>query len=173
MCAGARLFTAVAEWVHDAPTDVLDRLGIKGRPPSVSAIRRTLGRVDTTVLGQVIGVWARPRARVVVGRRVIAVDGKTLRDAKDAVGHLTHPLAALDHGSGVVLGQIEVGTKTNEIPLMTDLLAPGDLTDVVVPADALHCQRATAEYIVGRGGHYVFTVKNNQRALMSMLKSLS
>ncbi|MGW3485660.1 ISAs1 family transposase [Rhodococcus indonesiensis] len=103
---------------------------------------------------------------------MIAVDGKTPRDAKDAAGHLTHLLATLDHGSGGVLGQIEVGTKTNEIPLITDLLAPVDLTEVVVPADALHCQRATAEYIVGRGGHYVFTAKNNQRALLGIWKSL-
>lgn len=103
---------------------------------------------------------------------MVAIDGKTLRGAKDAAGHLTHLLAALDQDSGVVLGQVEVGAKTNEIPLITDLLAPLDLTDVVVTADALHCQRATAEYIVGRGGHYVFTVKNNQRGLRDLLKAL-
>ncbi|MFM1723898.1 hypothetical protein ABEU20_002470 [Rhodococcus sp. PAM 2766] len=39
-------------------------------------------------------------------------------------------------------------------------------------ADALHCQRAAAEYIVGRGGDYVFTVKNTQRALRNLLKAL-
>ncbi|CDZ87539.1 ISAs1 family transposase [Rhodococcus ruber] len=172
VCAGARSFTAVAEWVHDVPADVLDRLGIKGRPPSESTIRRTLGRLDAAVLDQVIGVWAWLRTGVVDGRRVVAVDGKTLRGAKDAAGHLTHLLAALDQGSGVVLGQVEVGAKTNEIPLITDLLDALDLTDVVVTADALHCQRGTADYIVGRGGHYVFTVKNNQRSLRNLLKSL-
>lgn len=140
--------------------------------PSESTIRRTLARVDAAVLDQVIGVWAWLRTRVVDGRRVIAVDGKTLRGAKDAAGHLTHLLAALDQASGVVLGQVEVGAKTNEIPLITDLLAAFDLTDVVVTADALHCQRATAEYIVERGGHYVFTVKNNQQALRNLLKVL-
>lgn len=134
--------------------------------------RRTLARVDAAVLDQVIGVWAWLRTRVVDGRRVIAVDGKTLRGAKDAAGHPTHLLAALDQASGVVLGQVAVGAKTNEIPLITDLLAAFDLTDVVVTADALHCHRATAEYIVGRGGHYVFTVKNNQRALRNLLKVL-
>ncbi|WP_254699059.1 ISAs1 family transposase [Rhodococcus sp. SGAir0479] len=172
VCAGARSFTAVAEWVGDVPVDVLDRLGIEGRPPSESTIRRTLARLDATVLDQAIGVWAWLRTRVVDGRRVIAVDGKTLRGAKNAAGHLTHLPAALDHGDGVVLGQVEVGAKTNEIPLVTDLLDALDLTDVVVTADALHCQRATAEYIVGRGGHYVFTVKNNQRCLRNLLKSL-
>ena len=172
VCAGARSFTAIAEWAADAPAEALGRLGVAAPVPSESTIRRTLGRVDAAVLDQVIGVWAWLRTRVVDGRRVIAVDGKTLRGAKDTAGHLTHLLAALDHGSGVVLGQVEVGAKTNEIPLITDLLGMLDLTDVVVTADALHCQRATAEYIVGRGGHYVFTVKNNQRALRNLLKAL-
>jgi len=130
VCAGApaHSFTAVAEWVHDAPVDAHERLGVVGRPPSEATIRRALGRVDTAVLGQVIGVWAWLRSRVVDGRRVIAVDGKTLRGAKDAAGHLTHLLAALDQHSGVVLGQVEVGAKTNKIPLTVDLL---DLADVV------------------------------------------
>lgn len=172
VCAGARSFTAIAEWTADAPGDVLDRLGIPGRPPSESTIRRTLARVDAGVLDEVVGAWAWLGTRVAGGRRVIAVDGKTLRGAKDAAGHLTHLLAALDPGSGVVLGQVEVGAKTNEIPLVTDLLAAFDLTGVVVTADALHCQRATAEHIVGRGGHYVFTVKNNQRTLRAVLKAL-
>jgi len=172
VCAGARSFTAVAEWVHDAPADALERLGVEGRPPPESTIRRTLGRVDAAVLDQAIGVWAWLRSRVVDGRRVIAVDGKTLRGAKDAAGHLTHLLAALDQHSGVVLGQVEVGAKTNEIPLIVDLLDMLDLTDVVVTADALHFQRATAEHIVGRGGHYVFTVKDNQPQLRKRLKVL-
>ncbi|WP_442638292.1 ISAs1 family transposase [Rhodococcus zopfii] len=70
------------------------------------------------------------------------------------------------------MGNFEVAAKSNEIPALTDLLAPFDLADVVVTADALHCQRGTAEYIVGRGGHYVFTVKNNQPSLRARLKAL-
>lgn len=58
----------------------------------------------------------------------------------------------------MVLGRVEVGARTNGIPLIVDPLASFDLTDGVVTADALHCQRATAEHIVGRGGHYVCTV---------------
>ena len=171
-CAGARSFTAIAEWADDAPTTALARLGVHGRAPSESTIRRTLGRVDAGVLDHVLGAWMWLRTSVVDGRRVIAVDGKTLRGARGAAGHLTHLLAALDHRTGVVVGQLEVAAKSNEIPALTDLLAPFDLADVVVTADALHCQRGTAEYIVGRGGHYVFTVKNNQPSLRARLKAL-
>ncbi|WP_430335848.1 transposase family protein [Rhodococcus sp. ACT016] len=116
VCAGARSFTAIAEWVHDAPTEAPGRLGIEGRPPSESTIRRTLARVDAGVVDQVIGLWVWLRTSMIDGRRLVAVDGKTLRGAKDSAEHLTHRLAALDQGSGVVLGQVEVGAKTNEIP---------------------------------------------------------
>ncbi|QBJ97312.1 ISAs1 family transposase [Rhodococcus sp. ABRD24] len=153
VCAGARSFTAVAEWVHDAPVDALQRLGIEGRAPADSSIRRTLARLEAARLDWVVGAWAWLRTSMIDGRRVVAVDSGTLRGAKDTAGHLAHLLAALDHGNSVVLGQVEVGAKTNEIPLVTDLLDMLDLTDVVVTADALHCQRAPADYIVGRGGY--------------------
>ena len=49
-------------------------------------------------------------------RRVIAVDGKTLRGSGHGQENGRHLLAAFDHAHGVVLGQVEVGAKTNEIP---------------------------------------------------------
>ncbi|MBM4523775.1 hypothetical protein GS462_04045 [Rhodococcus hoagii] len=76
---GARSFTAVAEWVDDPST-------------SCSPRRRCIGV-------RVVGVWAWIRT-MIGGRRVIAVDGKTLRGARDAAGHLPRPLAAINHGSG-------------------------------------------------------------------------
>jgi hypothetical protein len=46
--------------------------------------------------------------------------GKTWRGAKDGSGHLTHLLAAVDHDAGVVLRQVAVGARINEIPLLLD-----------------------------------------------------
>jgi len=56
-------------------------------------------------------------------------------------------LAAL----GVAAAQTEVGAKTNEIPMIIPLLDGLDLDRAVITADALHCQRATADYVHGRG----------------------
>ena len=64
--------------------------------------------------------------------------------------------------AGAVLGQLAVATKSNEIPALRDLLDSMDITDAVVSADAMHCQRETAKHITGRGAHYVLTVKANQ-----------
>ena len=66
-----------------------------------------------------------------------------------------------------------MATKTNEIPLFSTLLDRIDLTGAVVTADALHAQRAHAQYLVdSRGAHYVLTVKGNQPHLHAQLAAL-
>lgn len=170
--AGARSFVAIAEWAADATPDVLAQLGVTGAAPSESTVRRCLQRLAPDRLDGLIGSWMWLRTSTISGRRVIAFDGKTLRGAKDAAGNLVHLLAGLCQQTGTVLAQVAVGAKTNEIPLLTKLLDTIDITGAVITADALHCQRGTAEYIVGRGGHYIFTVKDNQPTLRRQLKDL-
>ncbi len=63
--------------------------------------------------------------------------------------------------------------KTNEITCFAALLAPFDLRDVVVTADALHTQTAHARFLVGqKQAHYLFLVKANQPDLFAALRSL-
>jgi hypothetical protein len=77
-------------------------------------------------------------------RRVVAVDGKTLRGSAHGGQPAVHLLAALDHAHGAVLGQVDVGAKTSEIALFTALLDRVDIGDAVVTADAMHTQRGHA-----------------------------
>jgi predicted transposase YbfD/YdcC len=72
----------------------------------------------------------------------------------------------------VVLGQVDVDTKTNEIPMFTTLLDRVDITDAVITADALHAQRSHARYLAGRGAHYLLIVKRNQPGLHAQLAAL-
>ena len=170
--AGARSFVAIAEWATDVAPGVLARLGVTGTVPCESTIRRCLQRLAPDDLDKLIGAWMWLRTATIQGRRVIAFDGKTLRGARDAAGNLVHLLAGLCQTTGTVLTQIAVGAKTNEIPMLRTLLDEFDITDAVITADALHCQRDTAEAIVGRGGHYILTVKANQPKLRKTLKEL-
>jgi DDE_Tnp_1-associated len=78
--AGARSFTAIAEWAADADQDTLRGLGVTGAVPSESTFRRVLQRLDADAFHDLAGQWAARRtAPGPGGRRVIAVDGKTLR----------------------------------------------------------------------------------------------
>jgi predicted transposase YbfD/YdcC len=171
--AGARSFTAIAEWAADADQDTLRGLGAAGAAPSESTFRRTLQRLDTDVFDDLAGQWAARRTAPGPGRRrVIAVDGKTLRGSGHGGEDSRHLLAAFDHVHGVVLGQVEVGAKTNEIPLFTALLDRIEITDAVITADALHAQRDHATYLAGRGAHYLLIVKRNQPGLHAQLAAL-
>ena len=172
--AGARSFTAIAEWAADADQATRDALGVTGVVPCESTFRRTLQALDADALDQAAGGWAQQRTAPAPGtRRAVAVDGKTLRGSGTAGGPCRHLLAALDHEHGVVLGQADVEAKTNEIPMFATLLDRVDLAGAVITADALHAQRAHAEYLVAhRGAHYLITVKRNQPGLHAQLAAL-
>lgn len=171
--AGARSLVAISEWAADADRNALSRNGIDPHMvlPSESTIRRTLAVVDADGLDQTVAAWMATRVGHLAGRRVIAVDGKTMRGARRD-GPAPHLVAALDHGTGAVLGQLAVAANSNEIPALRELLDGMDITGAVITADALHCQRETATHITDRGGHSLLTVKANQRALRDRLKNL-
>jgi predicted transposase YbfD/YdcC len=172
--AGARSFAAIGEWTLDLGTDQLQRLGLE-RAPVESTVRKLFARLDTAALDRQLAVLAWCRVRQVGGRRVVAIDGKTIRGARTATVQAPHLVAALDHVTGAVLGQRAVGAKTSEIPALRDLLATFDASDLrgcVITADALHAQDDTAAAIVAAGADYVLTVKANRPSLLSALKRL-
>jgi predicted transposase YbfD/YdcC len=175
--AGARSFAAIGQWVADADADLLTALGFhRGCGPSESAIRRALARLDAAKLDAILAAWLWTRTRVVGQRRVIAIDGKTVRGARarNESGAMAAPhlVAAFDHDSGAVLGQLAVTAKSNEIPAVRTLLAGLDLAGAVVTVDAMHTQTDTAKLNVEAGGDYVFTVKGNQPKLYAACKAL-
>jgi predicted transposase YbfD/YdcC len=102
-------------------------------------------------------------------RRVIAVDGKTLRGSGHDGDDGRRLPAAFDHARGVVVGQVEAGAKTSEIPLFTALLDRLDIADAVITADALQAQRDHATYLARRGACYLLIVKRNQPSLHAQL----
>src|SRR5262245_35334013 len=171
--AGACSFAAIAEWAADADAETLARLGAAGAVPSESTFRRTLQRLDADAFDDLAGRWAQRRTAPGPGsRRVIAVDGKTLRGSRHGGDDGRHLLAAFDHADGVVLGQLEVGAKTNEIPLFAALLDRIEITGAVITADARHAQREHARHLARRGAHHVITVKRNQPGLYAPLAAL-
>lgn len=170
--AGARSFTAVAEWAQDLTPVVRLRLGLGRCAPGESTIRRVLQRVDADALDAAISSWLAARAGPTQRLRVIAVDGKTTRGARLGKDRATHLLAAFDTATGVVLGQAVVDGKTNEINVFGPLLDRVDIAGAIITADALHTQRAHVAYLTGRGAHYLLTVKGNQPTLLAQLTGL-
>jgi predicted transposase YbfD/YdcC len=183
--AGARSFVAIAEYAHDAGEAVLDALGIGVVVPHESTIRRVLQSVDASALEAALRTWTLRRLAAQAPdastparerRRVVALDGKTVRGAhvRDADGGAYQPqlVSVLDHATGAVLGQVQVDAKGSEITAFTTLLDEFDLHEVLVTVDALHTHRGHAGYLHARGGHYLMTVKANQPTLLARLRGL-
>jgi predicted transposase YbfD/YdcC len=180
--AGARSAAAVAEWAADAPQHVLSGLAVfrdpftgRHRAPDESTFRRILAGVDADELDTAVGRWmiaSGTLAAARADRMVYSVDGKTLRGSGQRGGQ-THLLAALDQQTGVVVAQVDVAGKTNEISRFQPLLDGLDLTGALITADALHTQREHARWLVtDKNAGYLFTVKKNQPRLYRQLKTL-
>ncbi|TRO68214.1 ISAs1 family transposase [Streptomyces sp. IB201691-2A2] len=181
--AGATSLLAIGEWIADAPAHVLEQVGARPDPllprrvlPAEATVRRLLARIDGDALDRVVGSWLadrRPKTTGAAGLRGLAVDGKSLRGAARAKGRKIHLLAALEHATGLVLAQLDVGEKTNEITCFQPLLdTVADLAGTVVTSDAMHTQREHADYLLGRAAHYIVIVKGNQKKLRRQLKCL-
>jgi predicted transposase YbfD/YdcC len=104
---------------------------------------------------------------------VVAIDGKTLRRSFDRAAETSpfHLVSAFASDLGLVLGQVEA-IGPDEIRAARTLLGLLDLSGRVVTADALHCQKETAQAILDRGADYVLALKANQGTLLADLKHL-
>jgi hypothetical protein len=179
--SGARSWTEIGEFARELTPEQLARLGARpspytGRytPPDEATIRRALQRVDAQALDRLVGGWLGARQPPAdADDKAVAVDGKTLRGAVDADGRRVHLLAALHQQQGTVLAQRRVDGKTNEITGFRPLLDEVDLAGRVVTADALHCQRDHAHYLVAeRHADYLFVAKENQPGLVAAISQL-
>lgn len=98
---------------------------------------------------------------------VIAIDGKTSRRAYQKKGGLKpiHMVSAFAARQRLVLGQVKVAEKSNEIvaiPRLLDMLA---IEGAIVSIDAMGCQREIASKIIGKKADYVLALKANQGTL--------
>ena len=181
--AGASSVTAIADWLHDLDDIARARLGFRGKVPATTTMWRLLIRLDADLLSTILASWLHTRTRPTDKprparyRQVIAVDGKTVRGARRADGTQVHLLSALDTSTGIVLAQVTVNAKSNEIPAFKPLLDAveqvlGSLQDLIFVADALHTQTGHANEIAARGAHLLIPVKGNQPTLFTQFTTL-
>ena len=170
--SGARSFQAVADWAKGLSREALRKLGSKRwKPPSEPTIRRVLQGLNAAEIDAKTGTWV-SHQRPLAGQSV-AIDGKTLRGAHDAGKRAPHLLSAILHEEAVVIAQLQVEEKTNEIPKLPELLAPLPLEGALITADAMHTQSESASYIVEqKKADYLFIVKENQPTLHQDISEL-
>jgi len=150
--------------------DVLRELFQIEKIPSLSTLTRILNMVD----GEAVATCIIHIMCELLGTDgdVIPIDGKTIcSTAKEGTARETlHIVTAYLTSNGVTLGQLTVSEKTNEIPVVRDLLDIINVTGKVVTADAMHCQRETVEKIIDHHGDYVIGLKRNQEIFHDEVK---
>jgi hypothetical protein len=167
---GARGFAAIAQWAMHVSPEVRSKLGCRRkRPPSESSFRRILRKIGLGSFEAQIGEWFGKQTDL--EGKGVALDGKTLCGSADDGRPAAHLVSLLTHDEGVVLGEVRVPDKTNEIKAAKPLLEPVDLKGAVVTADAMHAQKETAKYIVEeKKADYIVCVKENQPTLLEDIK---
>ena len=179
---GARSYIAISEWAARCSQSMLrrfrarhDRDTKKFIPPSEPTIRRVLQNIDGQNVDDALTGWLEHVTRGDIDHNSqIAVDGKTLKGAKDNSGKKVQLLSAFLCNPGVVISQRKIDSKTNEIPEIKPLLAHLNITGSIISADAMHTQKNTARFIVeDKRANYIFTAKDNQKELNKEIRALN
>ena len=138
-------------------------LPFKNGIPSHDAIGYFFSRLDPEHFKQKFVEWIQSVARISKGE-IVAIDGKTLRGSYDAGSNKAamHMISAWAHGANLVLGQLKVNEKSNEITAIPRLLEILDVSGCIITIDAMGCQKDIAKTIVDKHADYVLALKGNQ-----------
>lgn len=177
---GQNQIGAVAEWAKLRSKELGQFLNLKRTTmPHKTTWGRILGEaVSVEEFEEMVGEFfeqSLPQQIGAAGTLVLNIDGKTLRGTMPKGKGKTqgvHLMAAYLPKEGIVLHQVAVAGKENEIVAAPKLLAQLDLRGMVVTGDAMQAQRKLSAQVVGQGGEYVWMVKENQPSLLTDLQVL-
>ena len=141
--------------------------------PSHDTIGRVLARLDPKQFQACFLHWIGDICQLSCGE-VVPIDGKTVRHSYDTeLGQSAiHMVSAWAATNRLVLGQVKVSAKSNEITAIPELLDVLDIADCIVTIDALGCQKDIAAQIIEKDADYVLALKGNQEHLYDDVKRL-
>jgi predicted transposase YbfD/YdcC len=161
-------YRAIGDFAKRYKKELIKYLKIeKDRVPSFATIRRVLMSIDYQKFTEIFERWMRQYLKQ-NSYKWVSVDGKAIKGTKqiEEDKKLAHLVTFFSSDSKEVLIARKTATKSNEIPLVQEMLASFPLKDVIITLDALHCQTKTAKAIKDSGNEYVLQVKNNQKKIV-------
>jgi predicted transposase YbfD/YdcC len=141
--------------------------------PSHDTFTRVFARLDPEQFQACFLRWMSAVSDV-LGGQVIAIDGKILRRSHDkGIGKAAIDMvSAWATANRLVLGQVKVDEKSNEITAIPQLLEALEVAGCIVTIDAMGCQTEIAEKIINRKAEYVLSLKGNQGNLYEDVEHL-
>jgi predicted transposase YbfD/YdcC len=140
--------------------------------PSHDTFRRVFSLLDPKQFNERFVQWTESLRRA-VSKEIVAIDGKKLRRSHDRANgkEAIHMVSAWARENGLVLGQVKVDDKSNEITAIPELLRALNLKGCIVTIDAMGCQKQIASEIVAANADYVLALKGNQSTLHDEVRS--
>jgi predicted transposase YbfD/YdcC len=162
LLCGAENFTHMAQFGKAKEAWLRTFLTLANGIPSHDTFRRVFMLLAPEKFSAVFLSWTQS-LRQAVGAEVVALDGKTVRRSFDAAKGQSaiHLVSAWASANRLVLGQIKVDDKSNEITAVPELLRALELAGCIVTVDALNCQKNIAKEIQEADANYVLALKGN------------
>ena len=172
MICGADNWVAIEEFGRAKKEWFTELLGLEHGIPSHDTFGGVYAAIDTDQFSDCFSRWVADLADITEGE-VIAIDGKCLRRSLDKASKKAaiYMVSAWAQQNNLVLGQVKVADKSNEITAIPKLLSRLDIAGAVVTIDAMGCQKKIAEQIKQQGGDYVLSLKGNQSSLHDDVKT--
>ena len=168
--AGMDTWNEIADWAASKKEWLETFLELPGGIPSHDTINRVFQMIDPEKFHDAFFRWASAVSGKVKG--VVAIDGKTARRSREEAGDIKpiHTVSAWAAESSLVLGQLCVDEKTNEIKTIPELLDILCLEGCIVTIDAMGTQKEIARKIIHKNADYILQVKGNQQTLMDDIR---
>lgn len=139
--------------------------------PSADTFERIWQRLDSKEFKRSFRRWAES-IRIKIAGEVISIDGKTSRGSEEDEKKAVHMVSAWLSEQKIVLGQIAVPEKTNEITAVPELIKMLDIGGCIITADAMSCQKAIVAEIIRKKADYVIGLKGNQSGMLEYAELL-
>jgi len=168
LCAvisGAETWDDIAEFGMTKAEWLKTFLDLPNGIPSHDTFNRVFQAIDPKQFQACFLSWTRSVSTVLSG--LVALDGKCLRGSRDKINGKSaiHMVSAWAAASHLVLAQVKVDAKSNEITAIPELLRALAIKGCIVTIDAMGTQREIAKQIIDQGANYVLALKENQETL--------
>lgn len=172
---GYKSYSAMAEWGKRYGDRLVRKLGFNSdKTPCVGTFFTILSGLNWQELEIKLSIWMQEAisTRHAPGTTpCLSFDGKTLRGSRRQGAEEAHILSVFCHQLGLTIFQRGVDCKTNEIPVMLEVLELITIKGCFITMDALLTQRSIALKIVAAGGYYMMIVKGNQPQLLEDIQT--